>query len=143
MIQSGLKSETLCVSASHPALSGHFPGNPLVPGVVFLAGVIAGMVSVLLLPGSVIAGTAPPPVRVETVVGGLEIPWEVDFAPDGRVFITERPGRVRIVDLTQTLSPEFPQISLPPIIGEHGNVTTTAFKRSRDEDFSKWARRSG
>jgi 3-hydroxymyristoyl/3-hydroxydecanoyl-(acyl carrier protein) dehydratase len=41
MIQSGLKSETLCVSASHPALSGHFPGNPLVPGVVFLAGVIA------------------------------------------------------------------------------------------------------
>lgn len=35
--------------------------------------------------------------RVETVVTGLEIPWSLNFAPDGRLFITERPGRVRIV----------------------------------------------
>jgi kynurenine formamidase len=27
-------------------------------------------------------------------------------------------GRVRIVDLTQTLAPEFPQISLPPEMGQ-------------------------
>ena len=27
-------------------------------------------------------------------------------------------GRIRIVDLTQTLSPEFPQISLPPEMGQ-------------------------
>lgn len=26
----------LCVSAGHPALPGHFPGQPLVPGVVLL-----------------------------------------------------------------------------------------------------------
>jgi aldose sugar dehydrogenase len=35
--------------------------------------------------------------RVETVLTGLEIPWSLNFAPDGRVFVTERPGRVRIV----------------------------------------------
>jgi len=35
--------------------------------------------------------------RVETVVTGLEIPWSLNFAPDGRLFVTERPGRVRIV----------------------------------------------
>src|SRR5688572_3890957 len=37
--------------------------------------------------------------RVETVLTGLEIPWSMNFAPDGRLFVTERPGRVRIVTL--------------------------------------------
>jgi glucose/arabinose dehydrogenase len=36
--------------------------------------------------------------RVETVADGLEVPWAVAVAPDGRLFVTERPGRVRIVD---------------------------------------------
>ena len=38
--------------------------------------------------------------QVETVVSNLEIPWSLAFAPDGRLFVTERPGRVRIVDLS-------------------------------------------
>lgn len=38
--------------------------------------------------------------RVETVVSGLEVPWSMSFAPDGRLFVTERPGRVRIVNLS-------------------------------------------
>jgi len=37
--------------------------------------------------------------RVETVLSGLEVPWSLNFAPDGRLFVTERPGRVRIVTL--------------------------------------------
>jgi aldose sugar dehydrogenase len=37
--------------------------------------------------------------RVETLLTGLEIPWSLNFAPDGRLFVTERPGRVRIVTL--------------------------------------------
>ena len=32
---------TFHVPAQHPALAGHFPGNPLVPGVVILDAVIA------------------------------------------------------------------------------------------------------
>jgi glucose/arabinose dehydrogenase len=36
--------------------------------------------------------------RVESVVDGLEIPWSLVFAPDGRMFVTERPGRVRLVE---------------------------------------------
>lgn len=43
--------------------------------------------------------------RVETVMTELEIPWSLTFAPDGRLFVTERPGRVRIVNLS-TLSSE-------------------------------------
>lgn len=37
--------------------------------------------------------------RVETLLSELEVPWSLVFAPDGRAFVTERRGRVRIVDL--------------------------------------------
>lgn len=36
---------------------------------------------------------------VDTLVTALEIPWAMAFAPDGRLFVTERPGRVRILDI--------------------------------------------
>lgn len=36
--------------------------------------------------------------RVETVVAGLEVPWSIVFTPDGRMLITERPGRVRVFE---------------------------------------------
>ena len=42
--------------------------------------------------------------RVETVVQSLEIPWAMAFAPDGRLFVTERPGRVRILNLAASTS---------------------------------------
>lgn len=34
---------------------------------------------------------------VEVIARGLEIPWAISFAPDGRAFVSERPGRIRIV----------------------------------------------
>ena len=43
------------------------------------------------------AGEAPPAVRLDTVAAGLEVPWALDFAPDGRIFVTERTGRVRVI----------------------------------------------
>jgi len=44
-----------------------------------------------------VATTAPSQPRVEIVAGGLEVPWALAFAPDGRLFVTERPGRIRLV----------------------------------------------
>lgn len=37
-------------------------------------------------------------LRVEVVADGLEHPWAVTMLPDGRLLITERPGRLRIVE---------------------------------------------
>lgn len=37
------------------------------------------------------------PLRVVTVARGLEHPWSLAFLPDGRMLVTERPGRLRIV----------------------------------------------
>lgn len=34
---------------------------------------------------------------VQEVAGGLEAPWSLDFAPDGRIFLTERGGEVRVI----------------------------------------------
>ena len=35
--------------------------------------------------------------KVEVVLEGLESPWAIVPMPDGRLFITERPGRLRVV----------------------------------------------
>jgi len=36
-------------------------------------------------------------IRVRTLVQGLEHPWSLAFLPDGRMLVTEREGRLRIV----------------------------------------------
>jgi aldose sugar dehydrogenase len=44
-------------------------------------------------------------VVVETVAKGLAHPWAIAFLPDGRMLVTERPGRMRIVGQDGQLSP--------------------------------------
>ena len=49
-----------------------------------------------------------PPQRsayeVETLATGLVQPWALAFMPDGRMLVTERPGRVRVIELDGRLS---------------------------------------
>ena len=46
------------------------------------------------------APTAPQSdVMVETVAEGLIHPWAIAFLPDGRMLVTERPGRMRLVNM--------------------------------------------
>ncbi|HJV28085.1 MAG TPA: PQQ-dependent sugar dehydrogenase [Aromatoleum sp.] len=52
-------------------------------------------------------------VRVTPVASGLEIPWSLAFLPDGRMLVSERPGRLRIVAPDGTLSA--PLRDVPPV----------------------------
>ncbi len=52
-------------------------------------------------------------ITVETVASGLAHPWALTFLPDGRLLVTERPGRLRIVTRGGVLSP--PVANLPRV----------------------------
>ena len=47
----------------------------------------------------------------DTVARGLDVPWAIAFAPDGRIFVTERVGRIRVIE-NGVLRPE-PWATLP------------------------------
>jgi glucose/arabinose dehydrogenase len=69
------------------------------------------------LPG--LAAEETPATRIETVARGLVAPWALAFAPDGRLFVTERPGRIRVL-VNGVLRPE-PVAELPVTeVGEGG-----------------------
>lgn len=52
-------------------------------------------------------------LRVTTLATGLQHPWALAFLPDGRMLVTERPGRLRIVGKDGSLSA--PVRGVPPV----------------------------
>jgi glucose/arabinose dehydrogenase len=84
--------------------------------MIFKARIYMKLVIAILLVGSVIgvACSHPPPGRgageiqtsaqtqsnfkVETVISNVEVVWSIVWAPDGRMFFTERPGRIRVYE---------------------------------------------
>ncbi|MBC7835360.1 MAG: PQQ-dependent sugar dehydrogenase [Phycisphaerales bacterium] len=59
-----------------------------------------------------------PSFTVETVATGLEVPWAIAFLPDNRVLVTERPGRVRLVE-NGKLDPN-PLFTVPDVVKSRG-----------------------
>jgi glucose/arabinose dehydrogenase len=53
-------------------------------------------------------------ISIVTVAEGLEHPWGLAFLPDGRMLVTERPGRMRIVGRDGRLDPA-PVAGLPRV----------------------------
>jgi 3-hydroxyacyl-[acyl-carrier-protein] dehydratase len=56
--------ESLCFAPDHPALSGHFPQFPVVPGVLLLDAALHGIAQ---RPGADLAGPSAPPWQIVTV----------------------------------------------------------------------------
>ena len=75
------------------------------------------------------AGAAPRPV---TVASGLDHPWGVGFLPEGRFILTERPGRLRVVETDGKLGA--PLAGLPAIAtGGQGGLLDVLV----DSDFAR------
>jgi glucose/arabinose dehydrogenase len=45
------------------------------------------------------------PLEVRTIASGLERPWALAFLPDGRMLVTEKPGRLRVVSSDGKVAP--------------------------------------
>ncbi|THF63397.1 PQQ-dependent sugar dehydrogenase [Pseudothauera rhizosphaerae] len=62
-----------------------------------------------------IVRSAAGPVEVVQIADGLDTPWSLAFLPDGRMLVTERPGRLRIVARDGSLSA--PLAGVPAVYG--------------------------
>jgi glucose/arabinose dehydrogenase len=81
------------------------------------------------LPYAVAAG-----VRVEVVASGLAHPWAVAFLPDGRYLVTERPGRLRVVESDGRVGPPVAGVPRVDAVGQGGLldlVLDSAFASNR------------
>jgi len=63
-------------------------------------------ISLLLLLCAIATQAGEPAFKIEIVARGLTIPWGLAFLPDGRILVTERPGRVRVVSKDGALKKE-------------------------------------
>ena len=71
-------------------------------------------------------------LKVDTVAGGLVHPWSLAFLPDGRMLVTERPGRMRIVTRGGQLSPPLggvPEVFAQRTSRPHGRDAGARFRK--------------
>jgi glucose/arabinose dehydrogenase len=70
------------------------------------------------------------------IADDLEIPWSLDFLPDGSIIFTERPGRIRLIDIEECLLPEpLETIGEVAHTGEGGLLGITVHPDFEDNHF--------
>ena len=69
---------------------------------------------------------------VQTVASGLVAPWALAFLPDGRMLVTERPGRMRIAARNGQLSPALANVPKVFAVGQGGLLDVIL-----DRDFAQ------
>ena len=82
-----------------------------VPAVLALVVVGAGAVALVV-------GRPFDPVQTAVVQDGLEHPWDIAFAPDGRMLVTERAGRVLVFESAAADAPLLYTATIPDVRAE-------------------------
>jgi glucose/arabinose dehydrogenase len=85
-------------------------------------------------------------LRVKTIAAGLEHPWAVAFLPDRTFLVTERPGRMRIIDAQGKSSPPLKGVPKVAATGQGGLLDVALapdFAKSRSVYFSYSEARAG
>jgi aldose sugar dehydrogenase len=80
--------------------------------------------------GSRVVATQKARVELTVVASGLEHPWGIAFLPDGRALVTERPGRLRIVDRSGKVSEPLAGVPIVDAVGQ-GGLLDVALRSSR------------
>jgi len=78
--------------------------------------------------------------RVVSLTRGLENPWSMAFLPDGRMLVTERAGRMRILDQNFNLDPK-PIEGLPEVVarGQGGLFDVVLHPNYAENGWIYWA----
>lgn len=78
--------------------------------------------------------------RIVPLLAGLENPWSIAFLPDGRMLVTERAGRLRLVSQDFKLDPK-PIDGLPEVIanGQGGLFDVVLHPQHAQNDWIYWA----
>ena len=74
-------------------------------GAIVAASIVATGIASAQAPRSPTPQPVDAPIAAAPVATGLEHPWGLAFLPDGRMLVTERAGRLRIVGKDGSLSP--------------------------------------
>jgi len=79
-------------------------------------------------------------LRVVTLLKGLEYPWSIAFLPDGRMLVTERLGRLRLVGQDFRLDPK-PIAGLPDVLatGQGGLFDVVLHPEYAQNGWIYWA----
>jgi len=81
---------------------------------------------------AVVLGAGAQDWKSQAVAGGLESPWALAFLPEGRFLVTERPGRMRVVEADGKLGP--PLAGVPAVAaGGQGGLLDLVL----DSDFAR------
>ena len=73
-------------------------------------------------------------VKIIPIASGLHTPWGLDFMPDGRMIVSERPGNIRIVSREGVPGPVIQNVPPVRLIGDGGMYDLKLgpdFRRSR------------
>ncbi len=72
--------------------------------------------------------------RIESVAEGLDVPWSLAFLPDGRILVTERVGRLRVIENGRLLPDPVAGVPAVVVRDEAGLLSVVAdpdFKNNR------------